>query len=204
MGKMKGGRRKGAPFENEIASDLSEWFSWSESRDWFRRTEASGGRSTARPKTDPLYWEYGDITFRHLEGQPLIERLLIECKRGHKEHIKFVDLIDSWNNPRVKNRWILDWWNKAWEETEAAERNFPVIIFKRDFMDKCIIVSRLMIVQLEVFCGVWGEECLEFRFKEEEEKRDFMVVRFFDFLNWCSPEDLVEGIPIKNSIQYHK
>lgn len=205
-GKLKGGRRKGVPFENEIAGDLSEWMSWGESRDWFRRTEASGGRATARPSDDPLYWEYGDITFRNERGKPLAERLLIECKRGHKEHINFVCLVDSWGSKRLKKRWVLDWWDKAWQEANAANRRFPVIIFKRDFMDKAIIVPRMMIGMLELYCGPYTTGYyLELRSGWPDgghsAVKDFTVLPFYEFLEWCSPEDLVQGIPTKNSIQ---
>lgn len=195
-GVLKGGRRKGVPFENEVCRILSEWWSWGESLDWFRRTEASGGRATARAKSDDplLKWEYGDITFRHEEAKPLIERVLIEVKRGHTDEMSLLQFID---NPNVKHLWMRDWWEKAWKECQETGRRFPIVIFKRDRCKHCMMVPDKMMTLLESFCGKWVDELI--RFMGGDRTEEFTVISLFYFLNHCNPEDIINAIPIKKT-----
>ena len=194
MGKLKGGRRKGVPFENEVCRILSEWWSWGESLDWFRRTEASGGRATARAKSDDplLKWEYGDITFRHEKAKPLIERVLIETKRGHTNKMSLLHFID---NPNVKQLWMRLWWEKACKECKEANRRFPIVIFKRDKCRHCMMISDLMVSAIEPFSKTWPGSYIMY-ISGEDIKKDFMVVDFYKFLQHFSPEDIISGILI--------
>ena len=196
MGKLKGGRRKGVPFENEVSKILSEWWSWGESLDWFTRTEASGGRATARAKSDDplLKWEYGDITFRHEKAKPLIERVLIETKRGHTDKMSLLQFID---NPGVKQLWMRMWWEKAWKECKQVGRRFPVVIFKRDKCKHCMMIPPDMMYFIEAYCGAWKGNHI--KYITQQPINEFIITDFYKFLEYCNPEDIISAIPIKKT-----
>jgi hypothetical protein len=85
---------KGGSFENEVASKLSLWFTNGARDDVFGRSDASGGRFTARKKRGKdTANQGGDITFTDVIGEPLIKIWSIEVKTGYsgKKKVKDAD-----------------------------------------------------------------------------------------------------------------
>lgn len=78
---------KGAAFERNICTILSEWWSMGvcgkEASDIFWRSSQSGGRATQRSKKGlSTFGSYGDIAAINPIGQPLMKVWTIELKRG--------------------------------------------------------------------------------------------------------------------------
>lgn len=85
---------KGGTFENEIAKQLSLWFTDGQRDDIFGRSDGSGGRFTSRwKKGKTTASQSGDITFIDILGEPLIKIWNIEVKTGYsgKKNVKDAD-----------------------------------------------------------------------------------------------------------------
>lgn len=89
---------KGEGFEREISKDLSLWWSREERDDIFWRSSQSGGRAKSRAIAGlNTAYSYGDISFLDPIGKPLLERVVIEVKRGYtstSRKIKQKELIE--------------------------------------------------------------------------------------------------------------
>lgn len=75
---------KGIPFEREICKQLSLWMSQGKSDDLFWRTSGSGARATTRAKQGKnTAAHYGDVLAVDQRGQPLMDLVSIELKKGY-------------------------------------------------------------------------------------------------------------------------
>jgi hypothetical protein len=90
---------KGSSFEREVCKLLSLW--WTQDLnpprdDVFWRTSQSGGRATERMKKNvATAYSSGDVTFIDPIGQPFIDALMIELKRGYTSEIAILDFLDK-------------------------------------------------------------------------------------------------------------
>lgn len=76
-----GGKAKGASFEREVCKRLSLWVSDGTQEDVFWRSAMSGGRSTLAAKAGKrLAAQAGDLSCIHPNGQPFLNRFMVECK----------------------------------------------------------------------------------------------------------------------------
>ena len=142
-----------------------------------------------------MKWSFGDITFKDERGKPLIERFVVEAKRGYTDELNPLVLIDS---PKNKSIPLRDWWEKAWEEVQQSQRRAPMVIFKRNKCDPCIMLPHQIIANIELFSGPWKNRILEY-YIELDNNEGFNVVNLFDFLQWTTPEDIIEAVPSKLS-----
>jgi len=87
MKKKKGrGMSKGSSFEREICKKLSLWWSGGKRDDIFWRTSGSGARAKTRSKSGKnTFGQYGDIQATDPIGQPFLDKVSIEVKRGYSE-----------------------------------------------------------------------------------------------------------------------
>lgn len=180
---MAGGSRKGSPLERETSEELSLWFSEGKDRDIFWRTQGSGGRATSRGKNKQsakLSNQYGDITYQKDVGKPFIDFFLIECKRGYSKSISVLELLDS----KKSDKKLLSFWEKALLECSEAGRSFPILIFRRDYKKKMIVVPFKLFSRLEDFCGEYSQDLIEYQFQSEKRDSDFVIVDFYKFFEW--------------------
>src|SRR3954464_11883516 len=86
---------KGASFERDLCKRLSLWWTDGERDDVFWRTSQSGGRATSRTKKGKKTKNsYGDICAVDPIGQPLLDLITFEVKRGYNKD-SFTDLLDK-------------------------------------------------------------------------------------------------------------
>jgi hypothetical protein len=102
---------KGPAFEREFAKTLSLWWTGGKHDDVFWRSHGSGARATSRQKTGKATrGQYGDITFTHPIGAPLIDLLTIELKKGYVK-TTFANTLDRlpahFKNPEPWTEWYL-------------------------------------------------------------------------------------------------
>jgi hypothetical protein len=123
--KRGGGGQKGSRFEREVCKQLSLWWSGGSDDAVFYRSHGSGARATARSrrgKDTPN--SHGDVMAVDPSGQPLLDLMTIELKRGYNRST-FQDLVDGsgeWNN----------WIGQAKESAEGGGSYGWLIIAKRD------------------------------------------------------------------------
>lgn len=89
---MANPKGKGSSYENEIAKQLSLWFTEGERDDVFGRSDGSGSRFTSRRKKGKdTANQSGDITFTDIIGEPLIKIWSVEVKTGYSAKKKVKD-----------------------------------------------------------------------------------------------------------------
>lgn len=121
---------KGSAFERKICKQLSLWWTGGESDSVFWRTSNSGGRATVRGRKGcATRNQHGDICAVDPVGQPLIDLVTFELKRGYNR-CTVADILDKPDHakPQVWEDWI----DKASRTADAAGTGRWMIIAKRD------------------------------------------------------------------------
>lgn len=94
---------KGSDFEREKCKELSLWWTSGKRDDVFWRSHSSGGRATQRGAKRTA-GQYGDITASDPCGQPLIDVLTIELKRGYSS-LTIQDILDRGPAQTAQQEW---------------------------------------------------------------------------------------------------
>ena len=176
------GKRKGSAFEREIAKKLSLWFSEGEREDIFYRSHNSGGRFTARQKSqkDTAY-QSGDITCSDPLGEHLISKWSIECKSGYGNW-GVLDFVDS----RQYITKLESFFQQCCEDAHKANKE-PILIFRRKGKKTCICLAKEYINHLEAFNGKLEKIHVEVH----SQWMPVVIIGFDDFLNWItSPQTI--------------
>ena len=81
---MAGRSGKGSQYERAFCKRLSLWWTGGKRDDVFWRSQASGARATQRRKTDKdTFGQSGDVQACDPIGQPLMDVITIELKKGY-------------------------------------------------------------------------------------------------------------------------
>lgn len=126
---MAKGSAKGSAFEREICKKLSLWWTGDERDDVFWRTSGSGARATTRSKKGKgTFGQHGDIQAVDPMGQPLIDFICFELKRGYGKVCAF-DMIDA---KKVTTQQFRKWIIQAETSAEKSGAAYWALITKRD------------------------------------------------------------------------
>ncbi len=124
---------KGSGYERAICKRLSLWWTQDEDpprTDIFWRSTTSGARATGRAKKGlKTCNSYGDICTVDPVGQPLLDLVTIEVKRGYNKH-SIQDLLDK--GPKAAKQVYQGWIEKAVRDHEQADSFSWMVIVKRD------------------------------------------------------------------------
>lgn len=139
---------KGSKYEREICVKLSEWWTKGYRDDIFWRTAGSGARSKTRGrKGKSTYGQSGDIGAIDPIGDPLIDFLTIEIKRGYSK-FTIQDILDA---PRsAAQQQMEDWLQQCIESAEHAGSFAWLLIVKRDFREPLVLMPRKLYKVLKV------------------------------------------------------
>jgi hypothetical protein len=173
---------KGAQGERDVARDLSLWWTDHQRDDTIWRTSGSGARFTTRQKTgQKTANSAGDFAFIDPVAKPLFDLLVIENKVGYTNQIDPLSAVDS------KKADILETWlKKAYIECHQTNRHFPLLVFKRNRKNRCVMMPfRLYSVIAQRKTMVFPRIVL---FPQKT-----VIMGFDQFLNWCTP-DIIRDI----------
>lgn len=122
--------RKGGGYERELCRDFSRWWTHGERDDIYWRAQASGGRATVRERVGlSTHGQYGDMAATHPMGEPLLDLITIEAKRGYSRHT-VADLLDR---PGPKSVQVYDVFLQQTIRAHEAAGSFSwMLIHKRD------------------------------------------------------------------------
>lgn len=121
--------KKGPAWEREFAKNLSLWWTSGRDDDIFWRSQTSGARATTRAKKGKRTSnQNGDITATDPSGQPLIDRVTFELKRGYSKN-SVQDLIDS---PHPWTTEIGKFIQQAKNQAIAAGTDEWALVIRRD------------------------------------------------------------------------
>lgn len=180
-----GSNSKGGTFEREICKMLSLWWTHQERDDVFWRTAGSGGRATNRArKGASTSGAYGDLTFTDVIGKPLLDVCCMELKRGYKPDV--LDLVDKRKNS--KPCVLAQFWNQASLSAEQADVPHPVVIFKRDQKQICIMCSAWFLRSLGSVLGPHrGQKIQAFI-----DNQKVIIMLLEDWLDYVTPESIYQ------------
>lgn len=136
---------KGSGWERDLCRKLSLW--WTQSLklprdDVFWRTSNSGGRATTRSKKGKRTTNhYGDICAVDPIGQPLIDLLVIEAKRGYNR-CTIADLLDKSEGAAIQT--YEGWFTKAQSDCQASGSLSWILIHKRDRREPLVFMPRVV------------------------------------------------------------
>lgn len=132
---------KGSSFEREICRSLSLWWTKDDpepSDAVFWRTSNSGGRATVRGKAGKRTRNhYGDIMAVDPVGQPLIDFITWEIKRGYSR-CSLADLLDS--PPKAAKQEWQKWIEQASKAADDAGALYWAIIARRDRREPILVL----------------------------------------------------------------
>lgn len=119
-----GSNAKGSAFERQICKALSGWVTKQTRSDVLWRSATSGGRArVGLAKGDVFKAQAGDISSIALEGHPLVDNFMIECK--HYKDLNLVQLI-------TKNKGNLaGFWLQLWDDAREFDK-LPMLIAKQN------------------------------------------------------------------------
>jgi hypothetical protein len=127
---------KGPQYERELCRALSLWWSGGKDSDLFWRASQSGGRATQRAKSGKRTAGHcGDLCCTTSEGEPLIQVVTIESKRGYNRSAHMADLLDrkEWpTDPKLRKRTMLGMIEQAAAAANRAGTPYWLLIHRRD------------------------------------------------------------------------
>lgn len=133
---------KGTAFERGFCRRLSLWWTQDlpEPRDdVFWRTSNSGGRATTRDKQGKTTRnQHGDVGANDPIGQPLIDLICWELKRGYNAHT-LQDLLDR--PAKGAKPKYLEWIEKAERTRKASGARYWALVVRRDRREPLFVCS---------------------------------------------------------------
>ena len=189
---MTRGKNKGNSFEREICKELSLWWSnglgLPENDNIFWRTSNSGGRATVRGKKGDKHC--GDICAIDPIGQPLIDCVTIEVKRGYNS-CSIQDLFDKPKNGAKQQ--YEKWFEQAMAAAELAGTPYWWLIVKRDRREPLVIMEYQFIHIFDIYAVPYD---IVFSWEVE-----MYACQLQDFLQVCTDSNVQQCIqyqPLKN------
>ena len=139
---MGSGRsKKGSAFERVVSKQLSLWWTHGERDDVFWRTSGSGARAKTRSKTgEKTFGQYGDVQATDPIGQPLIDWVTIEIKKGYSKNT-FQDLVDAMPKQKPVFGQFID---QARTDHKNAESEWWLLISKRDQREALVTMPLIL------------------------------------------------------------
>ncbi len=177
------GQKKGKKFEKEISKNLSQWWSNSERDDIFYITSGSGSRFTSRKKLGKnTKNSSGDIGLLDPIGQTFLDTFTIEVKSGYNDQLDIMNIIDG---KKDQKHTLLNWVLKAENEAFGSNKQAFIIVIKRDYKEKIVVVDSL-IFRTKLFPkGFSGKEILILR-----DCHELSIVGYEDFFKQLKPENV--------------
>jgi hypothetical protein len=120
---------KGGEFERVISKQLSLWWTNGQNDAIFWRSSQSGGRATTREKQGKkTKGQYGDISVTDPVGQPLLDLVSLELKKGYNSR----DLMPFIDAKKVPKGSLAEFYAQASRDGARASAHFWWLIHKRD------------------------------------------------------------------------
>jgi hypothetical protein len=197
---MRKPSRKGSNFEREISKRLGLWWSNGERDDIFWRTSASGARAKIRSySSQKTFGQYGDIQAIDPIGQPLLDLMTIEIKRGYSG-FSVSDLIDKSDTMKIQP--YEDFLIQAITDHKNAGTPFWALITKRDKRTSLIFLPSKLVQMLNIKINQYMKIRHLLPFYEINKKREriytkpeiisFFIFHLEDFLQIVSADNIIE------------
>ncbi len=184
--------QKGSSFERDICKQLSYWWTDGERSDVFWRTQTSGARATTRAKQGKkTFGQNGDVQACDPLGQPLLDLVSIEIKRGYSKS-SFADMVEAPEKAAIQqyDKFIA----QAIQDAKKAEVPYWWLITKRDRKETWITMPYDFWACLELSgVKIYPSIRLYYLSKALQRKIRVVLMPFTLFLKRTSSEELSVG-----------
>ena len=179
---MGSGRsKKGSAFERVVCKQLSLWWSDGTNDSIFWRTSGSGARAKTRSKTGKkTFGQYGDVQATDPIGQPLIDWVTIEIKKGYSKNT-FQDLVDAMPTQKPVFGQFID---QARTDHANAESVWWMLISKRDQREALVTMPLDLWKDLKEYQSI----NIKPRALITTQHLKIAIITFKDFLSEIEPE----------------
>lgn len=180
--------QKGSKFERDVCKKLSLWWTNGSNDAIFWRTSQSGGRATTRAKLGKeTKNSHADVWATDPIGQPFLDVVTIEVKRGYSQ-FTIADLLDK--SSRAAFQQYEKWFIKLIETSRRAKTPYWALITKRDQREALVFFpSELTMVSA---MGIHGIDRPVFKLDVVVEYIQKITCCHLDkFLASVSPEDFI-------------
>jgi hypothetical protein len=187
---------KGAQFERHICKKLSLWWTDGERDDVFWRTSGSGARATTRGKKGKeTFGQHSDVQATDPIGQPLIDLVSIEIKRGYSKHT-LSDIIER--KPNSKPSSYEQFMNQAQKESLSRQDGSSwMLVVKRDRREAVLFIPFKLWKQLWMSsetCPAPSKICPSMLINAPSVGGTVIATPFTVFLNYISPEAIISEV----------
>ncbi len=145
---------KGQDFERKICKELGLWWTGGERDDIFWRSAGSGGRATERKKKGKTTANsYGDIMAMDPIGQPLLDLICFELKRGYGKWslLEVLGKVEVTSGPRKGYLKPFEKFVKqVLQDKEISGSNYACLIIKMNVLKPIIIMEDDLFNQFEL------------------------------------------------------
>lgn len=183
---------KGSAFEREVCVTLSQWWTDGKRDDVFWRAAQSGGRAKLRGrKGKDTHGQHGDIIAVDPFGEPLIDLVTIELKRGYSRSTPY-DVMDR-AEKSAQQQWE-KWLEQVYESHRQAGSYAWWIITRRDYRRPMIFMPSYLAEEMMDYDD-WTWHCqfaVEWRFQQGVLNQTIYGMRLDDFLETVPPITLRE------------
>ncbi len=177
---------KGGRFERSVAKQLSLWWTKGQSESVFWRTSGSGARASTRSKTNRrTAFQYGDLCATDPAGQPFIDLITTEIKRGYNR-FSIADLLDR--SPKAKIQKYEEWFVKIQRDHERAGSFSWLLIVKRDLRETLVFMPKALETELFDAGAIFTQPLLWLAVNSLEGSFNVVGMTFAHFLIGVQPE----------------
>lgn len=182
---------KGSEFERSICKQLSLWWTENLRDDVFWRTSNSGGRATVRGrKGKKTAGQYGDVCATDQIGQPLLDVMVCELKRGYSKYT-VQDLLDAPDHAAVQEyeKWIRQ---AMTSQMEACSMSW-LIVTRRNKRTALVIFPTYLLSALRGQ-GAFANQpvpIMRLTMDLDDNELDLCIMCLDDFLSGVKPEQIV-------------
>jgi len=189
--------QKGSCFEREFCRILSLWWTEDQSSDVFWRTSGSGARAKTRSKKGlSTFGQYGDVQATDPIGQPLIDNVTIELKRGYSAHTAY-NTLDKLSGA-AEQEWE-KWLGQAKQDSDNAGTPWYWLVTKRDRRQAIIFIPLHLFSSLDYYFNLKTTVEVLFSLKLNKSPEIVQAMRLDEFLGIISPNYFTEkGWEIQN------
>lgn len=195
--KKRKGAGKGPAYERKVCRQLSLWWTNGTSNNVFWRTSNSGGRHTVHAqKGNVSKFQAGDIGAIDPIGQPLLDLLTIEIKKGYKQHT-IMALIEGRSKAGGEyGKWL----DKLIKQSEKIGTRYWLLIVHRDSMKPMIYMPWSLAVRLNLDEVV---PCLTLAYTSNKRIVELVGVNFDGFLKHASSDKLKRITRQTKKVNHH-
>lgn len=186
--------QKGSQFERSICRELSNW--WMPGRDdIFWRATTSGARATSRAKQGKrTAGSDGDITAIDPVGQPFLDLITPELKRGYNKHT-MMDLLDAPAHSTSMQKWE-QWIEQARTSHENAGSFSWMILAKRDQREPVVLMPRSLYGYLFTYSPIKSHQRMCFDMESTLLNPGYTMILWKTWLTHVTPQRIKEVVKL--------